>query len=72
MTHLKTVAFPIALAALLSAQPLATAGDVEKKTEQTAQDLKEIKEGLKEGEEVLRDPGRWLGSQETPRGESLP
>jgi RNA polymerase sigma factor (sigma-70 family) len=32
----------------------------------------EIKEGLKEGEEVLRDPGRWLGSQETPRGESLP
>jgi septal ring factor EnvC (AmiA/AmiB activator) len=54
MTHLKTVAFPIALAALLSAQPLATAGDVEKKTEQTAQDLKEIKEGLKNIQEQLK------------------
>jgi Cu(I)/Ag(I) efflux system membrane fusion protein len=32
----------------------------------------EIKEGLKEGEEVLRAPGRWLGSQERPRGESQP
>ncbi len=59
MTHLKNLGLPIALAALLSAPPLATAdgpGDPPKPTptlEQTAKELKELKEGQEKSTKQL-------------------
>ncbi len=56
MTHVTKLGLPIALAAALTAQPLATAGDVEKTPtpEKLAQDIKELKEAQKKStDEVI-------------------
>jgi hypothetical protein len=55
MTQVKILGLPIALAAALSAPPMARAGDVEKTPtpEQMARDIKDIKEEQKKSSEAL-------------------
>ncbi len=60
MAFLKTLRLPVALAAVLSAHPLVTAGDtqaVEKQPtlEQTAKDVKELKEAQKKSTDALME-----------------
>jgi hypothetical protein len=53
---LKTLALPMALAAVLTVSPLASAGDVEKQTpEQMAKDIKELKEAQKKSADALME-----------------
>jgi hypothetical protein len=65
MTQVKLLGLPIALAAALSAQPLARAGDVEKTPtpEQMARDIKEIKEAQKKSSDALMDQLRVIQDQ---------
>jgi hypothetical protein len=65
MTQVKLLGLPIALAAALSAQPLARAGDVEKTPtpEQMAKDIKEIKEAQKKSSDALMDQLRAIQDQ---------
>jgi len=65
MTHVKTLALPVALAAALSAQPLASAEDVEKPPtlEQTAKDVKDLKEAQKKSTDALLDELKKIQDQ---------
>jgi hypothetical protein len=65
MTHVKTLALPFALAAALTAQPLASAEDVEKPPtlEQTAKDVKELKEAQKKSTDALLDELKKIQDQ---------
>jgi peptidoglycan hydrolase CwlO-like protein len=65
MTQAKTFGLSVALAAALTAQPLATAGDVEKTPtpEQMAKDIKDIKEAQKKSSDALMDQLKTIQNQ---------
>ncbi len=65
MSALKNLGLPVALAAFLSAQPLATAGDVEKPPtpEQTARDLKDLKQAQEKSFKELGDQLKLLNER---------
>jgi hypothetical protein len=65
MIHVKKIALPVALAAALSGQPLASAEDVEKPPtlEQTAKDVKELKEAQKKSTDALLDELKKIQDQ---------
>lgn len=68
MPHLKTLGLPIALAAALSGQPLATAADVEKPPtlEQTAKDVKDLKEAHEKSSKALMEQLKIIQDQLKP------
>jgi hypothetical protein len=64
MPHLKTLGLPIALAAALSARPLAAAGDVEKPEKPvTQQDVRDLKTAQEKSFKELMDEIRSLREQ---------
>jgi DNA mismatch repair ATPase MutS len=65
MPQLNHLGLPIALAVVLSTQPLATAGDVEKQTpeQKMAQDIKDIKDAQKKTSDELMEQLRNIREQ---------